>query len=146
MLVLAAAQAAGLDALAAAAFPDEACALLVGTVREQDGPGGSLVEVRRIVPAANVAADRRTGFEIDPATHIALLRDLRERNAAERIVGHWHSHPNGRAEPSATDVAMIHDPGLVWVISAVDAAGRPPGRRAGRPRRGGRRGVLARAR
>lgn len=128
MLLLTPDHAAALGGLAEAAFPQEACALLVGIDR-----GDGRLEVQRIVPAANVAAEPAHGFEIDPATHIALLRGLRERNAADRILGHWHSHPNGRPEPSATDAAMIHDPGLVWLISAVDAAGhaRPP--RAFRP-------------
>lgn len=143
MLVLNSDHAAALGGLAEAAFPREACALLVGV----EGGDGRL-EVQRIVPAANVAAEPMHGFEIDPATHIALLRSLREDHAEDRIagsrilgprrvgpsiVGHWHSHPNGRPEPSATDAAMIHDPGLVWLISAVDADGhaRPP--RAFRP-------------
>jgi proteasome lid subunit RPN8/RPN11 len=125
--------------LAEAAFPREACALLVGSI----GNGNDSVEVRRVVPTANVAAAPERGFEIDPAAHIALLRSLRERNAAEsivgpRIIGHWHSHPNGRAEPSATDAAMIHDPTLVWLISAVDAAGRAQPPRAFRPQPDGR--------
>ena len=133
MLVLTADQSAMLAGLAEAAFPREACALLVGM--EQ---GGGIVEVQRVVPAQNVAAEPERGFEIDPAAHIALLRDLRDSHAAESvmgpsIVGHWHSHPNGRAEPSATDAAMIFDPKLVWLISAVDAAGRAQPPRAFRP-------------
>ncbi|MFC3675156.1 M67 family metallopeptidase [Ferrovibrio xuzhouensis] len=133
MLVLTPDQSAALAGLAEAAFPQEACALLVGIDH-----GNGRVEIQRIVATANVAAEPARGFEIDPATHIALLRSLREGNAPERIVGHWHSHPNGRPEPSATDAAMIHDPGLVWLISAVDAAGhaRPP--RAFRPLPDGR--------
>lgn len=134
MLALTSAHAAELCGLAEAAFPREACALLVGLDR-----GDGVVEVQRVVPAANVAVAPERSFEIDPAVHIGLLRDLREHHAAEsiigpRIVGHWHSHPNGRAEPSATDATMIHDPGLLWLISAVDAAGHAQAPRAFRPR------------
>ena len=133
MLSLTAVQFATLGGLAEAAFPREACALLVG-IDHDDG----LIKVQRVVPADNVAAEPERGFEIDPAAHIALLRELREGNAPERIVGHWHSHPNGRPEPSATDAAMVHDPGLVWLISAVDAAGRAQSPRAFRPQPDGR--------
>lgn len=66
--------------------------------------------------------------ELDPAVHIRLLRELREAGGPERIVGHWHSHPNGRDEPSAKDAAMASDPGMLWLISAVAAAGAGPPR------------------
>ena len=31
----------------------------------------------------------------------------------------YHSHPDGVAEPSATDLSMVFEPDLVWVITAV---------------------------
>jgi proteasome lid subunit RPN8/RPN11 len=113
-LVLTAAQAAALARMAEAAYPREACALLVG--RE---PGGGMIAVTEVVAGDNVASTPEREFEFDPAVHIALLRRLREANAPERMVGHWHSHPNGRAEPSAQDAAMANDPALIWLISAV---------------------------
>lgn len=110
-LRLSAAQQAGLAALGEAAFPREACALLVGTAD---------LRVTEIVPAANVATDPEREFELDPAVHIAVLRRLRDEPVrTNAIIGHWHSHPNGRDEPSAKDAAMISDPGLVWLITAV---------------------------
>ena len=112
-LVLTAAQAADLTQMAEAAYPREACALLVGRAE------ADRIEIAEIVAGDNVAASPEREFEFDPAKHIALLRRLRESKASERLVGHWHSHPNGRAEPSAQDAAMANDPGLVWLISAV---------------------------
>jgi len=109
-LRLSAQQAAELAALGEAAFPREACALLVGD---------STLRVAEIVPAKNVSTDPQREFELDPAVHIAVLRKLRESGGTNRIIGHWHSHPNGRDEPSATDAAMVSDPGLVWLITAV---------------------------
>lgn len=114
-LRLTAAQAAQLAALGEAAFPREACALLVGD---------SSLRVTEIVPAANVSSDPEREFELDPAVHIAVLRRLRDEGGTNavighRILGHWHSHPNGRDEPSAKDAAMVSDPGLVWLITAV---------------------------
>jgi proteasome lid subunit RPN8/RPN11 len=101
--------AAELAQLAEAAYPQEACALLVGRQ----------AAVTRIVPAANVAAEPRRNFEVDPTTQIRLRRQLRETPNGEILLGHWHSHPEGRAEPSATDAAMAFEPELVWLISAV---------------------------
>ena len=112
-LVLTAAQAADLTQMAEAAYPREACALLVGRAE------ADRIEIAEIVAGDNVAASPEREFEFDPARHIALLRRLRESHAPERLIGHWHSHPNGRAEPSAQDAAMANDPGLLWLISAV---------------------------
>lgn len=109
-LRLSAQQQAELAALGEAAFPREACALLVGD---------RSLHVTEIVPAANVATDPEGEFELDPAVHIAVLRKLRDEGGTNRIIGHWHSHPNGRDEPSAKDAAMVSDPGLVWLITAV---------------------------
>jgi len=98
-------------ALAEAAYPAEACALLVGE-------GGAIT---RIVPAENVALDPRRHFEVDPGTQIRLRRALREAAGSESLLGHWHSHPDGRAEPSAIDAASAYEPHLVWLISSVAA-------------------------
>ncbi|HEX7781861.1 MAG TPA: M67 family metallopeptidase [Sphingobium sp.] len=74
-----------------------------------------------IVPAANVAADPARHFEIDPATLIAAHREARRGGPA--ILGHYHSHPSGMAEPSATDAAAAHSDGMLWLILAGDARG-----------------------
>jgi proteasome lid subunit RPN8/RPN11 len=103
-------QQAELATLGEAAYPREACALLIGD---------SSRRVTEIVPAANISTDPEREFELDPAVHIAVLRRLRDEGGTNRIIGHWHSHPNGRDEPSAKDAAMVSDPGLVWLITAV---------------------------
>ena len=54
--------------------------------------------------------------EIDPATLLATHRAA--RTAGLRIAGWYHSHPNGRAEPSATDAARAVPDGRVWMIVA----------------------------
>lgn len=74
--------------------------------------------VMRVAPSPNAASDTRRHFEIDPQFLFDHVRSNRESNM--RIVGHYHSHPNGRTEPSAEDLAMAHDPEAVWVIAAVD--------------------------
>ncbi|MEI6486394.1 MAG: M67 family metallopeptidase [Sphingomonadales bacterium] len=92
----------------AAANPDEeVCGLLLG----RDA------RVEALVPARNVAHDRGRSFEIDPATLLAAHRTA--RGAGQRVIGHWHSHPNGRAEPSARDAARALDHGQLWLIIAA---------------------------
>lgn len=96
-----------LHVLAAASPTAEICGLLVGTGNR----------VLRLVPARNVAADPARSFEIDPATLLATHREA--RGAGQQVIGHWHSHPNGRAEPSARDAARATDNGQYWLILAA---------------------------
>lgn len=81
----------------------EICGLLFGTDNV----------IARAEPAANVAAEPRDSFEIDPAALFAALRA--ERGGALRLIGHYHSHPNGNAMPSARDLAAA-EPGKLWLI------------------------------
>jgi len=85
----------------------ECCGLLIGA-------GISTVAVARIQPTRNVAAEPSRRFEIDPQEQFNLLRGL--RGTAQRIVGHYHSHPQGVPAPSNFDLAMAHDPEAVWLI------------------------------
>jgi proteasome lid subunit RPN8/RPN11 len=94
------------------AGPRECCGLIEG-VRE-----GDRVRVIALHPARNVA-DCDDGFVIDPEMQFALLRRLRGTERA--IVGCYHSHPNGRAEPSARDRDGAGEAGFVWLIAAVGA-------------------------
>jgi len=86
------------------AHPEECCGLLLA----RDG----LIEEAR--PATNVAADPRRRFEIDPQALIDAHREARE--GGPQIVGYYHSHPAGPAEPSSTDRAMSAHDGSIWAI------------------------------
>jgi len=97
---------ATIDALLdmAAAVPDrEQCGLLFGASDRID----------RAQPADNVADRPGDTFEIDPRALFAALRA--ERAGGERLIGHYHSHPNGSAEPSPRDLASA-EPGRLWLI------------------------------
>lgn len=101
-----------LDAIrshAAAEAPREACGLLFGTAERIDAA----------MAAANVAHDPERRFEIDPAALFAAIRA--ERAGGAKLVGYYHSHPSGRAEPSETDRAMAEPDGKLWLIVAGDA-------------------------
>ncbi len=99
------------------AYPEECCGLLVGTVDCADG--GAAARVTRVIAGENVATpSRRDRFEVDPRQQFAVLRAL--RGTGEVIVGHYHSHPDAEAVPSAVDRERIFDPRLFWVIVAVN--------------------------
>jgi integrative and conjugative element protein (TIGR02256 family) len=52
------------------------------------------------------ARHRRTSFEPDARTTGALIRAVHQASDGRyRYLGSWHSHPNGRARPSAQDLA-----------------------------------------
>ena len=89
---------------AARSAPEECCGLLLGRAE-------IIAEAR---PAANVAADRRRRFEIDPQSLVDAHRE--ERSGGPQVLGYYHSHPNGPAAPSATDRAQAAHDGRVWAI------------------------------
>ena len=113
------AQLRAIQGAAEAAYPEEACGLLVGR-RDPDGA----CRVSAVEASANVAElPRTTRFEVDPKLRLHLERALRD--GPDSVIGVYHSHPNGCAKPSDTDRAMIFEPAMIWLITAVgeDGAG-----------------------
>jgi proteasome lid subunit RPN8/RPN11 len=97
---------AQLLAEARAAHPHECCGLLEG-----DGE-----RITALHPARNLATTPGR-FEIDPAEQFRLKREGR------KIVGCYHSHPDGTPEPSPRDAEGASEAGFVWLIAADDALG-----------------------
>ena len=94
----------------AAAAPDrEVCGLLFGDK-------GTISETR---PAPNIADDPARTFELDPRALFAALKA--ERAGGPKVIGHYHSHPNGSPRPSERD-AEAAEPGALWLIVAGDEA------------------------
>lgn len=94
----------------AAASPTlEICGLLLG---QRD-------RIEAILPAANVATDPARRFEIDPRVLFAANRAARA--GGPEVVGHYHSHPNGRAEPSPCDAAAAVASELWLILSGGEA-------------------------
>ena len=115
-----------IERAAEAAYPEEACGLLVGRRAPGEGCRVSAVEA-----SANVAEPPRTKrFEVDPKLRLRLERDLRE--SPDSVIGVYHSHPNGAADPSETDRSMIFEPDMIWLITAV-AEGRACATKGWRP-------------
>jgi proteasome lid subunit RPN8/RPN11 len=91
------------------AHPRECCGLVVG-IRD-----GQLACVTALYPARNLCADAAR-FEIDPADHIAAQKAARA--CGHGVIGCYHSHPHGLAEPSATDLAGAGEDKFLWLIAA----------------------------
>ena len=93
------------------AYPDEACGLLVGRSTAE-----------RLIPVKNISRDAHR-YEMDPAELIAVFRQLRE--TGEKLVAIFHSHPNGPAEPSKTDVERAYYPEAAHLIVSLAQPERP---------------------
>jgi proteasome lid subunit RPN8/RPN11 len=109
-LLLSAAHRAQIERETRAAFPNECCGLLEGA------RDGETICITALHAARNLSPDSDR-FEIDPADHFAAIRAARA-NGCE-IIGCYHSHPNGKAEPSARDAEGAWDEDFVWLIAAV---------------------------
>ena len=96
-------------AAAQEAHPREACGLLLGD-------GGRITSA---TVAANVHPDPARHFEIDPAALLAAHKAA--RTGGPQVLGYWHSHPNGRPDPSEEDRAEAAGDGRIWVIVANGA-------------------------
>lgn len=110
-----AAAVSAIAAAAVAAYPNEACGLLIGST---DDAGW---RVKAAVAGPNVHPEPRRRFEVDPKLVFAWMRKL--RGSADSLVGHFHSHPDGPAEPSATDRDSAYDRNALWLIAAVTRDG-----------------------
>lgn len=110
-LHLSAPLAEALRRVAAQAYPQECCGLLAGA-------GEMHITVSDVVPTANIAENPRETFAIDPQAQFDLLRAT--RGSEKRVIGHYHSHPDGSAVPSPRDLDKAYDPEAIWVVVAVE--------------------------
>jgi proteasome lid subunit RPN8/RPN11 len=89
----------------------ECCGLLEGE-RKADGYCVTVLH-----PARNLSGDPQR-FEIDPLMHIKAQKLARLRG--REIVGCYHSHPGGRAEPSAADLSGASEDDFLWLIAGSE--------------------------
>jgi [CysO sulfur-carrier protein]-S-L-cysteine hydrolase len=105
------------DAVVAHACSDpgqERCGLL----------GGREGVITRVFPAANAARNPATRYEISPREIVDRMREMRE--AGIDLLGIYHSHPNGRNEPSPHDVELAFYPETPYlIVSPLPGAPRP---------------------
>jgi desampylase len=94
----------------AAASPGrEICGLLLGE-------GG---RIDRAASCHNVAPNPANSFELDPRALIAAHKA--GRAGGPSVIGHYHSHPSGRAIPSDRDAANAMGDGAIWLIAGDGA-------------------------
>lgn len=96
-------------------FPREACALLIGSEVDEGE-----YQISDIGVSDNIADNPYMFFEVDPATRIRVEKQCRMNGT--KVIGVFHTHPNGKSEPSRTDSKMIYEPGLVWLIAGQTEA------------------------
>lgn len=101
---------------ARAAFPRECCGLIEGTYKED------IAHAAALHPTSNLSTDADR-FEIDPTEQFRLIRAARERGT--EIIGCYHSHPNGRAEPSERDREGAGEEGFLWLIASLSGEDQP---------------------
>lgn len=83
--------------------PNEACGLLAGI-------GG---QVRMVYALTNVASSP-VAYTVDPTEHFRALQHA--ERAGWDLIGVFHSHPNGPAEPSEVDRRLALAPAWHYVI------------------------------
>ncbi|HUY96456.1 MAG TPA: M67 family metallopeptidase [Verrucomicrobiae bacterium] len=112
-LEIAPAEAVRLWTAAAAAYPEEGCGILVGSVAD------GTTHVTLVVEGHNLVQERRLDrYELDPAD--ILRADRLARGRGEEVVGFYHTHPDHPARPSQFDTDRAW-PGYHYVVIAVDA-------------------------
>lgn len=112
---------------AAEAFPEEACGFLLGHADLE----GLRKEVAAARPAENQRADERTRRFLIPPQDLLAAEEEADR-AGLAVLGFYHSHPSGSAEPSSFDLAHAW-PWYAYVVVAV-IGGKPGEARAWRLR------------
>lgn len=93
--------------------PNECCGILVGTASDEHR------FVQQVHCLANVWEGERTHrFMIDAKVHLRLQREARESLLS--IVGFYHSHPQGTANPSAFDAELAWPDHSYVIVSLRD--------------------------
>jgi [CysO sulfur-carrier protein]-S-L-cysteine hydrolase len=79
--------------------------------------------ITHIFPAVNAVASA-TAYEIAPHELFRLMRDIRA--AGRQLMGIYHSHPNGKNEPSHRDIERAYYPELAYFILSPQAGAARP--------------------
>jgi proteasome lid subunit RPN8/RPN11 len=95
-----------------AAYPEEGCGFLLGTVRDGTNHVHTIQRVEN-----RHTTDRTRRYTITPDDYREAQKAATEQNLD--IVGFYHSHPDHPAQPSETDVAEATFPGYTYVIVSV---------------------------
>jgi proteasome lid subunit RPN8/RPN11 len=87
----------------------ECCGLLAG----RDGA------ISRIFSATNTAENPATSYEVAPKEIFERMREMRADGI--EMLGIYHSHPNGRNEPSPRDISQAYySEAAYFIVSPLD--------------------------
>ena len=92
--------------------PNECCGLLLG----RDGVVERVVAMKSDPPAP----DR---YYMDPVRQVEVFEEMQKHG--QSLIGIYHSHPRGPAEPSGADVQMAYHRGVAYVIISLADADNP---------------------
>lgn len=93
---------------------EECCGLLAGDGRV----------ITRAFAARNAAEEKAKNYEIAPKELFRVMRKI--RGAGTQLMGIYHSHPNGKNEPSARDIERAYYPDVVYFILSPRANAQQP--------------------
>ena len=99
-----------LSAHACEALPSECCGILLAQ-------GNDLSTVSCVLPAENTDRERpQQRYSLGHQAHIRAVE--REASSDDRIVGYYHSHPDGGTQPSRCDTAQAVV-GVIYLIIGI---------------------------
>ena len=85
-------------------FPFECCGFIIGDATTDDvRPIRNIQNEKHAADPATFPRDARTAYLMDPKEHLAVLKEIDQRNSRLKAV--YHSHPDHDAYFSATDRA-----------------------------------------
>lgn len=95
-------------------YPHECCGFLLGRA------DGEVREVVEVLPATNTRGEeeKHNRFTITPEA--SMKAEKAARNQQLDIIGHYHSHPDHPAEPSAYDLEHATWPGYSFAIVSIE--------------------------
>jgi proteasome lid subunit RPN8/RPN11 len=67
-----------------------------------------------VQPVDNIDEQPHIRFTMDPQRQLQIILDFEQQKW--EVVGIYHSHPQGYARPSATDIAELTYPDAVYLI------------------------------
>jgi proteasome lid subunit RPN8/RPN11 len=97
-------------------YPYEVCGLI----------GGRDDTAEIVVPVPNASLTPRVAYEMERQAMVDAIIGF--QRAGREVVGIYHSHPDGQAEPSESDIGQATWPDVVWLIVGVagESEGKPP--------------------
>lgn len=103
-----------------AAFPEEGCGLLIGTIPDDfDKPGRVLIiDEARPLPNGWDASAKTNRYLIDPKILAKVEAEL--SGTGRGVVGFFHSHPQVPAWPSPFDLTMAMPCCSYWILEIRD--------------------------